>query len=50
MSTLMEKVRPVVFMKNEFQHREKLKLKCFFLEFLDYQGSDAREKNNDFLV
>ena len=28
---------------------KKLKLKCFF-KALDYQDTDAREKNNDFAV
>ena len=50
MPTFMDEIKPVVLVNNEFENREKLKLKCFsFLEFSDYQDTDAREKNNDFL-
>ena len=48
MPTLMEEIKPVVLVNYEFENREKLKSNCFFLEFSDYQDTDARETNNDF--
>ena len=46
MPTLMEDMKPVVVGKCEFDYREKLILKVSS-DFLDYQDSVAREKNND---
>ena len=48
MPTLIKKIKPVVLVKYEFAYREKLK--SGFLEFSDYQDTDSREKNNNFLV
>ena len=49
MPTLMEETKPVVLVKNDFEFRENLKKEMFSLKFLDYQDTDAREKNNNFL-
>ena len=39
-----------ILVKYEFEYREKLKRKMFSSEILDYQDTDARKKNSDFLV
>ena len=49
-STLIEEIRLVALVKYEFEYREKLKMNCFFLDVLDYQGTDAREKKIEFSV
>ena len=48
--TLIEKKKPEVLVKNEFEYREKIKSKSFSLEVSDYRNTDAREKNNELLV
>ena len=50
MPTLIEELKRVLFVKYEFQCREKLNTKCLFSEFSNYQNTDAKKKNNDFLV
>ena len=48
--TQIDQIKPVILVNNEFEYREKLKSNCFFLEFSDYPDSDARQKDNEFLV
>ena len=45
MPTPIEEIKPV---KYEFEYRKKIEK--FSLEVSDYQDTEAREKNNDFLV
>ena len=47
--TLIAVMKPVVFDNYGFECRETIKLKGLFLEFPDYQDSDANEKIHDFL-
>ena len=49
MPALFEEIKPVVLVKYEFEYREILKFQVF-LEISDYQDTDARKNNNDFLV
>ena len=44
MPTPIEEMIRVVLVNYEFGYGEEKKLKCFLLEVLDYQDSDAREK------
>ena len=48
MLTLMEEIKPVVLGKNEFEYREKTKIKISSWEFSNHQDSDAKEKNKGF--
>ena len=49
MPTLIEKIKPVVLGKLEFEIREKLKLKCFLWNFWAFRIL-TEEKNNIVLV
>ena len=43
-------MKPAVLVKDQFEDRGKNFFEMFSLEFSNYQDTDAREKNNGFLV
>ena len=47
---MIKDAKPVVLMNYYFEHRKKIKIDKFCLDFSDNQDTDAKKKNNKLLV